>query len=59
MNERFSFNDKPIYDCFNVVAKEEKEEKEENEEEKNPDNTILWAHLQELRKNNINWGAIS
>ena len=28
-------------------------------EEKNPDNTILWAHLQELRKNNINWGAIS
>lgn len=28
-------------------------------EEKNPANTILWAHLQELRKNNINWGAIS
>jgi len=28
-------------------------------EEKNPENTILWAHLHELRKNNINWGAIS
>ena len=28
-------------------------------EERNPDNDILWTRLHELRKNNINWGAIS
>lgn len=28
-------------------------------EERNPQNDILWAHLRELRKSNINWGAIS
>ena len=28
-------------------------------EERNPQNDILWRHLRELRKSNINWGAIS
>lgn len=28
-------------------------------EERNPENTILWTRLHELRKSNINWGAIS
>ena len=28
-------------------------------EERNPQNDILWNHLRELRKSNINWGAIS
>ena len=28
-------------------------------EEHNPQNDILWRHLRELRKSNINWGAIS
>ena len=28
-------------------------------EERNPQNEILWNHLRELRKSNINWGAIS
>lgn len=28
-------------------------------EERNPENSVLWAHLRELRKTNINWGAIS
>ncbi len=28
-------------------------------EERNPQNDILWRHLRELRKTNINWGAIS
>ena len=28
-------------------------------EERNPQNEILWRHLRELRKTNINWGAIS
>jgi ATP-dependent DNA helicase RecG len=27
--------------------------------ESNPQNDILWRHLKELRKTNINWGAIS
>lgn len=28
-------------------------------EERNPENAILWTRLHELRKSNINWGAIS
>jgi ATP-dependent DNA helicase RecG len=28
-------------------------------EERNPQNDILWRRLRELRKSNINWGAIS
>lgn len=28
-------------------------------EETNPQNTVLWRRLKELRKTNINWGAIS
>ena len=28
-------------------------------EESNPQNDILWRRLRELRKDNINWGAIS
>ncbi len=28
-------------------------------EERNPQNNVLWTHLRELRKSNINWGAIS
>ena len=28
-------------------------------EERNPENTILWTRRHELRKSNINWGAIS
>ena len=28
-------------------------------EERNPENTILWTRLHELRKSNINWGANS
>ena len=28
-------------------------------DERNPQNDILWRHLRELRKSNINWGAIS
>lgn len=28
-------------------------------EENNPQNTVLWRRLKELRKTNINWGAIS
>ena len=28
-------------------------------EERNPQNDILWRHLRELKKTNINWGAIS
>ena len=27
--------------------------------EDNPANVILWRRLQELRKSNVNWGAIS
>ena len=28
-------------------------------DERNPENDILWRRLQELRRTNINWGAIS
>ena len=28
-------------------------------DEDNPANVILWRRLQELRKSNVNWGAIS
>ena len=28
-------------------------------EERNPQNDILWRRLRELRKSNVNWGAIS
>jgi ATP-dependent DNA helicase RecG len=28
-------------------------------DERNPQNDILWRRLQELRRTNINWGAIS
>ena len=28
-------------------------------EENNPQNDVLWRRLRELRKSNINWGAIS
>lgn len=28
-------------------------------QEQNPQNNVLWTHLRELRKTNINWGAIS
>lgn len=28
-------------------------------EERNSQNNVLWSHLRELRKSNINWGAIS
>jgi ATP-dependent DNA helicase RecG len=28
-------------------------------DERNPQNDILWQRLKELRRTNINWGAIS